>query len=387
MMASTGDALSHEVLHNGSLSPEEQKQFMEALEELEQWKRKTDKADQEKSRLLLEKLDSEETKRKAQKETLDLMELHKKRMEASQQMKKGLEDKILDLEKHNRALEDRLKECEKILENKKAEYASLQKKSKINVDVPEKKVVFTGVEKEESRENCQNTECMFTITQRPSFPLKGGQALITFEEEEVAGKILKQAKCPVKVENKRMDVKPSRVSLEPSVKFEVHLNVSKRKIGFSNAPPVLPEERMRDRLEASFSKPSQGGGEVEEVVYNKDTGTGQIVFLNTGVAENLVLKKKYNVDASREVVISICPYFEYQLKKFQTFCGVSKRTVLLSGIEDVQEEEDQQDLLEIHFQKPSNHGGEVENIKYLSRGRNAEAFFTEDAREPETYSE
>ncbi|XP_036401800.1 N-myc-interactor-like isoform X2 [Megalops cyprinoides] len=382
-MASTGDALSRE-LHNGSLSLEEQKQFTEALEELKQWKTKVEKADQEKSRLLLEKLDSEETKRKAQKETLDLMELQKKRMDASQKMKEGLEDKILDLEKHNRALEDQLKEYEKILENKKAEYASLQKKFKINADIPVKKVVFTGVEKKESRENCQNTECMFTITQRPLIPLKGGQALITFEEEEVAGKILKQAKCPVTIENKRMDVKPSCVSLEPTVKFEVHLNVSKRKIQFSNAPPVLPEERMRDRLEASFSKPSQGGGEVEEVVYNKDTGTGQIVFLNTGVAENLALKKKYNVDASREVVISIYPYFEYQLKKFQTFCGVSKRTVLLSGIEDIQEEEDQQDLLEIHFQKPSSHGGEVENIKYLSRGKNAEAIFTEDTTEPET---
>lgn len=42
----------------------------------------------------------------------------------------------------------------------------------------------------------------------------------------------------------------------------------------------MPEERMRDRLEMSFSRPSRGGGEVEGVQYDKNTGTGQITFLH-----------------------------------------------------------------------------------------------------------
>lgn len=62
---------------------------------------------------------------------------------------------------------------------------------------------------------------------------------------------------------------------------------------------------------------------------------------------------------------------------FQTFCGSPKRTILLDDIKDMSDEEDLQDYLEIHFQKPSNCGGEIESIKYLSGGKNALAVFCE----------
>lgn len=42
-----------------------------------------------------------------------------------------------------------------------------------------------------------------------------------------------------------------------------------------------------------------------------------------------------------------------------------------------------QDHLEIHFQKPSNYGGEVESIKYVSNGKTLRAFFSEDCAEAE----
>jgi len=42
------------------------------------------------------------------------------------------------------------------------------------------------------------------------------------------------------------------------------------------------------------------------------------------------------------------------------------------------EEDDLQDHLEIHFQKPSNYGGEIESIQYNSRGKALQAFFSED---------
>lgn len=63
----------------------------------------------------------------------------------------------------------------------------------------------------------------------------------------------------------------------------------------------------------------------------------------------------------------------------QTYCGTPKRTILLRGIQDVLDEEDLQDHLEIHFQKPSNYGGEVESIKYVSgSSKELKAFFSED---------
>ncbi|XP_066544157.1 N-myc-interactor isoform X2 [Amia ocellicauda] len=359
-----------------------------ALEELEEWKLKHEKADTEKSRLILEKLDTEENKKRAEREALDLLKQQDLNTHAFNNKKKTMEEGLLDIQKKNDALKQKLKDYEEQLQLKKNEQASLQQQHKIIAEIPEKKVKFTKTRNSEDSEDSEdsvNIEGQFTIIQRPSITLKGGQALITFEEEKVAQRILKIPKCTVTFDNAKMDVKPFNVMMDPSVKFEVHFSVSKKTVKFSNAPPVLSDERMRDRLEMSFSKPSLGGGEVESVEYNKESGTGLVTFLNTGVAERLTLKKKYPVDTGhpcREIRVS--PDFQYQMRKFQTFCGVSKRTVLLAGIEDALDEEDLQDNLEIHFQKPSNYGGEVESIRYISKTTgSAEAYFNEDTVEAE----
>lgn len=64
--------------------------------------------------------------------------------------------------------------------------------------------------------------------------------------------------------------------------MQVHLHVSRKELKVSEVPCSMPYERMRDRLEMSFSRPSRGGGEVERVEYDKNTGTGQITFLHPG---------------------------------------------------------------------------------------------------------
>ncbi|KAM6984985.1 N-myc-interactor, partial [Aplochiton taeniatus] len=234
--------------------------------------------------------------------------------------------------------------------------------------------------KEQGEDN-EQVKAVFTITQRPSLLLKGGQALITFEEETVASQILRMAKCSVSCERSTINVKPKILILQPSVKFEVHIDVSKKTLKFSNAPPSIEEDRMKDRLEISFSRPSRGGGEVEGVEYDKTSGTGRITFLDTGVAENLALKRKYCVDLDREVDVNVGLVYDYRLRKFQSFCGSPKRTILLDDIEDTADEEDLQDFLEIHFQKSSNYGGEVESMKYISAGKSLKAFFIEDSSE------
>ncbi|XP_037267449.1 interferon-induced 35 kDa protein [Falco rusticolus] len=55
------------------------------------------------------------------------------------------------------------------------------------------------------------------------------------------------------------------------------------------------------------------------------------------------------------------------------------RTVLLSSIPDVLGEELMRDSLEIHFQKASRGGGEVDALAYVPAGQQAVAVFTEDA--------
>uniref|UniRef100_A0A8C6R3F2 Nucleolin n=1 Tax=Nannospalax galili TaxID=1026970 RepID=A0A8C6R3F2_NANGA len=44
----------------------------------------------------------------------------------------------------------------------------------------------------------------------------------------------------------------------------------------------LPEEQMRDKLELSFCKSRNGGGEVETVEYNKQSQSAVITFVEAG---------------------------------------------------------------------------------------------------------
>lgn len=54
------------------------------------------------------------------------------------------------------------------------------------------------------------------------------------------------------------------------------------------------------------------------------------------------------------------------------------RTVLLLGIPNVLSEESMRDALEIHFQKASRGGGEVDALAYVPEGRTGVAAFVED---------
>ncbi|XP_041724441.1 N-myc-interactor isoform X1 [Coregonus clupeaformis] len=379
-----GDSGAAKPLVNGKQDnvDDEERKLSEAKEELDKWMKQLEKAEDKKSRLQLAKLSAEDSKKNAAKDMEVLQKQQNQRQEEFTKTVEGIQNDILMLEKGNNDLMEKLKKSQAKLKAKRTESATLQQRFKIYVQIPEKKVKFTSRE-EDSDDNGQHIKGVFTIAQRPSVLLKGGQALITFEEEKVAAQILKMAKCTVSCDKDKVHVKPKSLTLDPFVKFEVHLDVSTKTVNFSNVPSTLSEERMRDRLEISFSKPSRGGGEVQRVDYDMHTGKGQITFLNTGVAESLALKRKYSVDVDRAVNVTVSPVYNYKLKKFQTFCGVPKRTILLDGIGDFQDEDDLQDHLEIHFQKPSNYGGEVECIKYVSGGNEVKAFFTEDIAEVE----
>lgn len=63
---------------------------------------------------------------------------------------------------------------------------------------------------------------------------------------------------------------------------QVHVDVSKMKINVTGIPDELPEEQTRDKLELSFYKSANGGGEVEGVDYDKKSGSAVITFLESG---------------------------------------------------------------------------------------------------------
>jgi len=238
--------------------------------------------------------------------------------------------------------------------------------SQIKENIPETKVKFTSLENPENDSQFLNISCSFQVSSQVPYELQKGQALITFEKEEVAQNIIRMGKHYVKIKDVDVEVLAKPVPLNSGVRFQVHEEYSTVKINVTDIPDGLPEDQMRDKLELSFSKSINGGGEVRCVQYDKQSRSAVITFVETGVADKILKKKDYPLYINQNCYrVTVSPYTETHLKNFQVFSGISERTVLLTGMEDLQmiDEELFQDLVNIHFQRKTNGGGEVEVVK------------------------
>uniref|UniRef100_F7F9A4 NID domain-containing protein n=1 Tax=Ornithorhynchus anatinus TaxID=9258 RepID=F7F9A4_ORNAN len=204
---------------------------------------------------------------------------------------------------------------------------------------------FTSFEVSEDDKRVLDISCLF----------QEGQAFITFEVEEVAQNVIKKGKHLVNLEDGKVELEAKPMPLKTGVTFQFHVTVSQKKINVSNIPEELPREQMSDKLELSFCKSHEGGGEVESVDYDPRAQTAIIMFLEAGVAENILRNKVYPLKTNENCYdVTVSPYTETHLEK----------TILLTGLKDIQEEEeDLEDLVHIHFQKDRNGGGEVEVVK------------------------
>ncbi|NWS72251.1 NMI protein, partial [Crotophaga sulcirostris] len=204
------------------------------------------------------------------------------------------------------------------------------------------------------------------------FRLNQNQALLTFEDEGVAQRLIKMGKHTVNLDNKIADLRVKPFILGMGIKFELHVTVSGRKINISEVPNLsIPEEWMRDKLELNFYKSEQGGGgEVENVSYDEQSRTATVTFLTPGATNSFVRCTKYPFFVNgRGYRLSVSPDTSVRMEKFQLYRGICKKTILLEGIQETEDDEESvQDMIEIHFQKPSNSGGEIEKIKYVSNG-------------------
>lgn len=59
------------------------------------------------------------------------------------------------------------------------------------------------------------------------------------------------------------------------------------KINVTGIPDELPEDQTRDKLELSFCKSRNGGGEVESVDYNRKSGSAVVTFVEAGGTQTL----------------------------------------------------------------------------------------------------
>ncbi|XP_061860893.1 N-myc-interactor isoform X2 [Colius striatus] len=343
------------------------KEDMEGLrDELKEWKERVEKAEKEKAGLLLCKLSAVEESVRAQEELMKLKNLKEKQYKDIVMSRETREGELYVLIKENADLK---REIEKLKEDLAKRSSWLLWDGQIKKKVSEMKLKFTHME---DVRDClgMNTQCVFDVATKIPFRLNKNQALLTFEDEEVAQRLLTMGKHTVNLDNKVSEVRVKPFTLEMGIKFKLHVTVSGKKINVSEVPELpIPEDWMRDKLELNFYKCEQGGGgEVENVSYDKQSRTAVITFLRPGATRSFVRCTKYPFSVNgRCCRLSVSPNTTVYLEKFQLYSGVSKKTILLKVMPEVEDDEESlQDMIEIHFQKPSNSGGEIEKIKYVS---------------------
>uniref|UniRef100_A0A8I3N8H9 N-myc and STAT interactor n=1 Tax=Canis lupus familiaris TaxID=9615 RepID=A0A8I3N8H9_CANLF len=199
-----------------------------------------------------------------------------------------------------------------------AELQEATRNSQIKEDIPETKVKFTSLENPETDSQFLNISCSFQVSSPIFYELQKGQALITFEREEVAQNVIRMGKHRIHIEDVDVEVVAKPVPLNSGVRFQVHEEVSKVKINVSEIPDALPEDQMRDKLELSFSKSRNGGGEVLCVQYHRPSHSAVVTFMEAGVADKILKKKDYPLYINENCYnVIVSPYTETHLKQFQ----------------------------------------------------------------------
>ncbi|XP_076852790.1 interferon-induced 35 kDa protein [Brachyhypopomus gauderio] len=300
----------------------------------------------------------------------NLDEEQKKHIEA---LKKD-QEKLESVKKEKNKLMMELIEMEQELRKIEETNNSLKQQTEVSTAVPEKKVVFKG----ETGEGAQTLS--FDMKPSITYPMEGGTALITFEDKEVAEKILSLKEHVVELGDCTIRVQAEAVSFLVPVSVEMDTQVCPRRILVSNLPRTESEERILDKLEIHFSKSRNGGGEVEDIDMLHDSGNAVITFMDNSISKGLTDKHFHDVEMEKgkKHKVKVTPFLNGEITSLQTHRIVCQKTVVLTGIPPVMEQDNLQDLLEIHFQKTANSGGEVDAIIYNPEGRTTLAVFEED---------
>ncbi|XP_039598640.1 interferon-induced protein 35 [Polypterus senegalus] len=249
----------------------------------------------------------------------------------------------------------------------------LKQKTQKTTSVPDRNMIFSG------HTVPQLPQAEFEVTPHILYPLEGGTALITFEEEIVAQKILEIGTHEVKLGDcfLRLEAQPVDVFLPKHIEIEMH--VCERRVLISNIPQVGSDEQILDKLEIFFSKQKNGGGEVEQTEMMPDSRNVVLAFLDDKVAQRLAQKELFEVPLfNKTYPLKVTPFLNGKIKELQMCRSRCSRTVQLIGIPNIMEEDTLQDSLEIYFQKPSNGGGEVDAFVYVPLGKSVLAVFEEE---------
>ncbi|XP_027726062.1 interferon-induced 35 kDa protein [Vombatus ursinus] len=271
-----------------------------------------------------------------------------------------------------------LKEEQERLKLRKEELKQLQtkqrahQKKEVPFPVPQAVVVFQGQTKKEK----EVSETFFSNL-RIHYPLPGSSALVTFEDPKVAKGLLQHQEHNVILEECRLRVRIQPVELPALTSIKVLTWLCSYKVLIIGLPPALKlsEDQLLDKLELFFSKPSNGGGEVK--MRELLPGAAVLGFTDDKVAERLANIHHFMMTlGGAEVPLRVFPYVSGDIQEMEiSRCSVP-HSVLVVNIPDVLDGPDLQDVLEIHFQKPTRGGGEVESLMFVAPGTQGLALFT-----------
>uniref|UniRef100_H3CE04 Interferon-induced protein 35 n=1 Tax=Tetraodon nigroviridis TaxID=99883 RepID=H3CE04_TETNG len=222
---------------------------------------------------------------------------------------------------------------------------------------------------------------VFDMKSRIVYPMEGGTALMTFENEAVAQHVLRMKQHTVHLDKGyRIRVEAQPVQLVVPKQVEVDSVVSPRCVLVSDLPQMDPESLL-DKLGFHFSRKVNGGGEVHSCQMMEDMWAAVVTFTEDDVVGPLVLKQLHPVRVQNSThQVRVSPFICGQMGGLQVETQVCSRTVLLTGIPDVLDLESLQDYLTVHFQKESNGGGEVLQCAYHPPGGRTLAVFSDQSR-------
>ncbi|XP_070583114.1 interferon-induced 35 kDa protein isoform X1 [Erythrolamprus reginae] len=270
------------------------------------------------------------------------------------------------------ALENELKYQEQL-------HATQEEIIKMPAALPDREMVFKGHVEEGKMENFPE---MLSFLPQIRYPIFGGSALITFEDPEVARRIIQiRQHCIQLDEWSYMHVKAEAMTLLlPSFLKQISLKQSSQKVLLSGLSAFsLPKDQLHDKLVLFFSKRKNQGGEVDHLEQLPNSDNVMLTFVDDGVAQQIVEKGLFQVMLGKETHQVKASYWLHgEIADLQLHPSICPRTVLLTEIPDVLAREMMCEALEIHFQKQSKGGGEVETAVYIPAGHYAVAVFEEE---------
>ncbi|XP_058140291.1 interferon-induced 35 kDa protein isoform X2 [Dasypus novemcinctus] len=245
---------------------------------------------------------------------------------------------------------------------------------KVPFPVPENPLVFRGY-----TQQGRKVPKSLVSNLRICYPLPGGSALVTFDDPK-AEQVLQQKEYKISMEECSLPVEIQPLELPMVATIQVSSKMSGQKVLVSGLPAglQLSEEQLLDKLEIFFGKTSNGGGDV--VIREMLQGGVMLGFAEDGVAERLCQIGQFKVPLGKQLFpLRVSPYVSGELQKIEIRSQPVPRSVLVLNIPNVLDGPELHDVLEIHFQKPTRGGGEVEALTVVPPGQQHLAVFTHES--------